>query len=495
MTSSPVIVSQRAKERDYLLALNDRFQNYVGRVRTMREQSKSIENNTFIAHTQALENELYEVKSIYERELESTRNQLDVMTSERNSYQLQASKTGALANELQDKYNEELNTRKKLENALADAHRLLSEKDSLIQELRITIAQHQNAHLDTIKDRDAIQATLNAVQTLCDSESKARADLEGSVQKLSDQLNFERQLHDKAVMELNNKCAAAERAIAIADEKLREHDIVDDNLAQTIAKMRMQTQAEFRRFQDESEISYQASLAQMKNQLEAESRALGQASEENIHLKAIIEEMNAKIGKLDSRSAAIEDQNRSLIHTLECERQQAANTIKELESKLREMQEHLNTKIRELNVAYNAQIPLDLEIEAFANLLDAEEKRLSVALANPPSELVQTARGELLSSRNHYTGIRSLPSSPRKPLSGINTSPIPLSSRPKSVPVVEDTKELSRAISPAKPSSPKYNYLPGIGDTSSRVFKNPRGSYGTTATPTTRVYYRKTTTQ
>lgn len=103
MTASPVIVSQRAKERDYLLALNDRFQNYVSRVRTMREQSKSIENHTFIAHTQALENELFEVKSIYDKELEATRSQLDLMTSERNSYQLEASKKGALATDYQDK--------------------------------------------------------------------------------------------------------------------------------------------------------------------------------------------------------------------------------------------------------------------------------------------------------------------------------------------------------------------------------------------------------
>lgn len=176
-------------------------------------------------------------------------------------------------------------------------------------------------------------------------------------------------------MELQNKLSAAERAISIADEKLREHDIVDDNLANTIAKMRMQTQAEFKRFQDESEAAYQTSLLHIKSQLDNEGRALAQSAEENIHLKAIIEEMNSKIGKLDSRCNSVEDQNRSLIHTLECERQQAANTIKELEAKLRDMHEHLNTKIRELNVAYNAQIPLDLEIEAFANLLDAEEKR------------------------------------------------------------------------------------------------------------------------
>ena len=129
----------------------------------------------------------------------------------------------------------------------------------------------------------------------------------------------------------------------------------------------------------------------------------------------------------------MEEQNRSLIHTLEVERQQAANIIRELESKLREMHENLNTKIRELNIAHNANLPLDFEIQTFKNLLEAEEKRLAVALSNPPSELIQTARGELYSSRSHYVGNRSLPGSPRRPVTGINpATPLAPLPRPKS---------------------------------------------------------------
>ena len=90
-----------------------------------------------------------------------------------------------------------------------------------------------------------------------------------------------------------------------------------------------------------------------------------------------------------------------------------------------------------------------------------------MALANPPSELVQTARGDLVSSRGHYTSVRSLPGSPRKPVGGIN-SPTNFSARPKSVPVNEDLKDFSRSDSPGKPSSPSAYYLPGIGDNSSR---------------------------
>ena len=63
------------------------------------------------------------------------------------------------------------------------------------------------------------------------------------------------------------------------------------------------------------------------------------------------------------------------MQTLEVERQQAANAIKNLEEKLRNMQENLNEKIRELGMAYNSHLPLDLEIEAFAGMLEAEERR------------------------------------------------------------------------------------------------------------------------
>jgi len=499
MAASPVIVSARNHgERAFLTSLNDRFQQYVNRVRSMKEQSKSIENNTFIAHTQALENEIFDLKNLYEHELENCRYQIDLLTNERNGLHLEANKNGALAAELKDKYEEELTSRKKLENAVADAHRLLSEKDALIQELRITIAQHQNAHLDTQKERDNLQATLTSTQITCDTEAKAHADFEATTLKLTDQLQFERQVHDKEIQELNNKLAAAERALSIADEKVRERDIVDDNLHTSIANLRLQTQTEFKRFQDESEAAYQTSLQSVKNQLDNEAKNLAASQEENIHLKAIIEELNTKMGKLDGRCAALEDQNRALIQTLEIERQQASNTITQLEKKLREMQDNLNTKIRELNIAHNANIPLDLEIEAFASMLDAEEKRLSVALANLPSELALSARGDLISSRGPYTGGRSLPSSPRRSITKIGQlSPIPPLSRPKSTPaVVEEVKEVLAPCPPAVPllsaryiDMPRY-YLPHL-DASSRVFKSPRSSYGINGAPGTRVYYRK----
>jgi hypothetical protein len=58
------------------------------------------------------------------------------------------------------------------------------------------------------------------------------------------------------------------------------------------------------------------------------------------------------------------------------ERQQSSNTIKNLEAKLREVQQALMTKIRELGLAYSMHTPIDLELGSLTALLEAEEKRL-----------------------------------------------------------------------------------------------------------------------
>ena len=62
-------------------------------------------------------------------------------------------------------------------------------------------------------------------------------------------------------MELNNKLAAAERCIELADDELKKHQDVDDNLANMIAKMRVQTQNEFQRYQNEADAAFQAAVS------------------------------------------------------------------------------------------------------------------------------------------------------------------------------------------------------------------------------------------
>eukprot|EP00794_Sanderia_malayensis_P018175 gene18175-19989_t len=436
-TATPLLLA-RKQEKDYMSSLNDRFASYVSRVRQMRDQSNRLEASAINATTKKLEDEIFSLKAIYERELEDMRVNLDAVTNDRNQFQVSSSKNAALASEYQDKLADELNTRKKLENALADAQRVISEKESLLQDARITITQHQNSHLDTQKDRDSLHTALTDTQGLYDAEVVAHNDMKSVAAQLKDKLSFERKVHEKDMQDLKDRLAYAYHSLDIAEERLHEHNLLDENLTAMLAKVKVQSEAELRRFREESELTYQNSLQQVKNELQNEANAHAATTEELIHLKSVIDQLNAKIVNLESKCASTDQQNSSLIQTLEVERQQAANTIQKLEEKLRTLQEHLNEKIRELGLAYNANAPLDLELEAFGAILEAEEKRLSLAASGLPKSYL--TRSATFLPRPVSPLLARAQTSPASVIEAKATAAKAKISRPKSVPDPANSK-------------------------------------------------------
>ncbi len=101
-TATPLLYA-RKQEKDYMTSLNDRFASYVSRIRQMRDQSNRMEASAIYAATKKMEDEMYSLKAIYERELEDLRTSLDAITNERNQFHLSSSKNASLAAEYQEK--------------------------------------------------------------------------------------------------------------------------------------------------------------------------------------------------------------------------------------------------------------------------------------------------------------------------------------------------------------------------------------------------------
>ena len=136
---------------------------------------------------------------------------------------------------------------------------------------------------------------------------------------------------------------------------------------------------------------------------------------------------------MEAKAGSLEDQNRSLINTLQLERKDAANGIQNLEEKVHELTQKLHDNQQELTAVQNSTIPYDHAIQGLTSLLDAEEKRLNILMNNPPSDLYANARGELISSRRFSVGRRSsVPGSPGRSTQAPNTA---ATSRSKASPV------------------------------------------------------------
>ena len=56
----------------------------------------------------------------------------------------------------------------------------------------------------------------------------------------------------------------ADRTILLAEERLHEHNIIDENLSAMLAKVKLHSEAELRRFKEEAEISYQNGVGAAK---------------------------------------------------------------------------------------------------------------------------------------------------------------------------------------------------------------------------------------
>lgn len=82
---------------------------------------------------------------------------------------------------------------------MADAQRVIADKEALLQDARVTATQHQNSHMDTKRDRDSLQAALTQTQQALDVEVAAKADLQTLANQLKEKLNFQQELHEKVV--------------------------------------------------------------------------------------------------------------------------------------------------------------------------------------------------------------------------------------------------------------------------------------------------------
>ena len=107
--------------------------------------------------------------------------------------------------------------------------------------------------MEANEDLEALQGNVTTLQSSYDVEATTRADLQAKVDKLTKQINFERDVHEKDLSELQNRISAADAAIKMAEERLKDHDIIDDQLANTLAKVKMQAHAELVRFQEEAD--------------------------------------------------------------------------------------------------------------------------------------------------------------------------------------------------------------------------------------------------
>ncbi|KAL8614233.1 hypothetical protein ACOMHN_026450 [Nucella lapillus] len=381
----------RTQEKQELQELNDRFAAYVQRVRMVAERGNYVDSSAILQSTKAMELEIINLKNMYEQELDKMRKELESCTGEKAAHQVQANKHMQCAAQLQDMLSVESSKHAKLQDEINNYQRCMTCLEAEIRDLKIA-ANRPQAEIDQLLRSTAnLTREAEAWKHRYEHEQVARQESENRIQQLMQKSDFNEKVCAKRMGEMNSRMEMSAATILSLEGKVRELSKADISVSDLLKQVRDTAEAELRKYQMESEEQYNKNLTALKVQLDNDAKkGMENLEMEKTQFRGTIGELQARIRNLEGQVVNLDYQKKTLEEAVSVERSCAAESVRALEGKLREVQELLMAKMREVTSAREHSIPLKAEIEALKVLLQEEEKRLHMPLGHTTTTIAAT---------------------------------------------------------------------------------------------------------
>ncbi|KAL4224796.1 Intermediate filament tail domain-containing protein [Mactra antiquata] len=374
------ISSARKQEKHDLQQLNDRFTTYIQKVRLLSEQNNRLDTSTFVKQTRILEEEVANLKTLYERELDVIRQELNASNREKSNYQLQCEKNKSAAIDFETRLAAEVDKNHRL---IDDLNQLQRKTNTLEGEL-MNLRQAGDGRSDFMhlqREMDKIIRENEEHKRRAEQESLLRTEADDRCHSLTKKLEFNEQVHAQQLAEIKERLEQSQCTVISLESRLGQMAKNDVAIPDILKQVREQAQFEFKRYQMESEENYNRNLSALKCQMDNDASTIERLSSDKSKLQGQIGELNAKIRNLEGQIMTLEHQRSTVEDLIKQERAKSSAQIQEMDKKLHEMQELVFSKMREANTERDLHIPLKAEIEAMKILLEEEEKRLQLPLS------------------------------------------------------------------------------------------------------------------
>lgn len=423
----------RTQEREELQKINDRFTSYIQKVRHLREQSGQQEDTTsFIKSTKILEDEVATLKSLYEKELDNVRKQLEEVTRERNSYQMQCSKNKQFALDLENRLMVESEKNRRLMEEMNTSHKRIQSLESELSESKVNSGRPYDNINNLTRDSEKMIREIETLKRRYEKEQLMRQEAEDKAHQISQKMDFENQVYNQQIKELRERLETASATILSLETRIRQYSKSDTSVSGLLQQVRESAEEEMMRFKIESEENYARNITALKTQMENDAKTIDRLNTEKSQILGQIVELRAKITSLEGQIHNLNHQKVSLEEMVAQERARATEQVAAMSQKLKDVQEMLFVKMREASTSHDCHMPLKAEISAMKALLEEEEKRLQV-----PSEDV-----------NYTTNYTFTTQADQPPIS--TTEPVTTNVPPQSF------QPMSYAQPSAPPMSPSY---------------------------------------
>ncbi|XP_063145019.1 desmin [Candoia aspera] len=316
----------RTNEKVELQELNDRFANYIEKVRFLEQQ-----NALMVAEVNRLKGkEPTRIAEMYEEELRELRRQVELLTNQR---------------------------------ARVDV-----EKDNLIDDLqKLKQRLQEEIHL-----KEEAENNLAAFRADVDAATLARLDLERRIESLQEEIAFLKKVHEEEIRELQSQLQ--EQQIQV------EMDVSKPDLTAALRDIRAQYENIAAKNISEAEEWYKSKVSDLTQAANKNNDALRQAKQEMMEYRHQIQSFTCEIDALKGTNDSLMRQMREMEERFAGEAGNYQDTIQRLEEEIRHLKDEMARHLREYQDLLNVKMALDVEIATYRKLLEGEESRISLPI-------------------------------------------------------------------------------------------------------------------
>lgn len=359
----------RVQEKKDMQDLNERFANYIEKVRFLEAQNRRLADELEKLKAK-WGKETSAVKAMYQAELDEARRLLDEAEKEKARLEI---RTSSLEEQIDDMKRELDNM--SLQNT-QDQERLnrqnqqLSEYEAEINLLRRRVESLENDHVKDKKEIARLQEALNRARIDLDNESLNHIDAENRRQTLEEEIEFMKQVHEQEMKEL--------AALAYRDTTAENREFWKSEMSLALREIQDTYDEKLESMRGELEGFYNFKLQEMRNGATRQNMESAHSKEENKRLRQQLTDMRTRLNELETRNAQLERELELLRREYsEKEREWELETT-ELRDEVSKLRAQMEAMLKELQDLLDTKLGLELEIAAYRKLLESEESRIGL---------------------------------------------------------------------------------------------------------------------